>query len=228
MHRNIFLFMLFLPVSFGGGDMLFGPWTVGASLMLASSARLAEGYEATGGRKPGVGAFIRYQSELEGGGMNAEVSGEFLHQDITVRRPVLQGTEAGRGNILTGKSLGLRGDYDLAVRSDLLLSPVQGLRYSTVYQDAYGEADDIAFPVSYSRSDRENTDLLMGVEMMKKTVSGFRFDGGAGAEISLKRRQNAGMGMQYATSSFGVKAGWQRMDYREDDFRILANYTWFF
>lgn len=231
-------------------------WTVGASLTLAGSTRLAEGYDATGGRKPGVGAFVRYQSELEGTGLNAEVFGAFLHQDVTVRRPVLQGTEAGHGmTALTGKSLGLRVDYGLALRSDLLFSPVLGLRHRTVYQDAYGEADDVAFPVSYSRTGRENTDLLMGLEMMKKTVSGFRFDGGAGAEISLKRRQDAfrgtlpwsgvwsgnenhtqnirpyvdtGMAMQFAASSLGVKAGWQRTDYREDDFQLKANYTWFF
>ncbi|EAA2540623.1 hypothetical protein DNM22_20615 [Salmonella enterica subsp. enterica] len=228
-------------------------WSAGASLRVPYNTRLVSGYEATGGNKPGVGMYVRYQSTPEGTGLNAEVSGAFLRQDVSVRRQVLANTEAGRGiTDITGKAATLQLDYGLGVGDSLRVSPVLGLRYRDVRQAGYTESADIAFPVTYDSVGRKTTDLLAGMEALTWSAAGLYLEGEAGAEISLRRDHDtfrgvlaggelradgsrtqdvrpylaAEGGMQLDDASrVGVRAGWRRTDWREDNFHIQMGYT---
>ncbi|EHM1373171.1 autotransporter domain-containing protein [Salmonella enterica] len=231
-------------------------WTAGVSVRVPVNTRLAAGYDAIGGNKPGMGAYIRYQSTPEGYGLNMEVSGAFLRQDMSIRRQVLANTEAGQGKTeITGKAATLQLDYGLDMGDSLRISPLLGLRYQDVQQDGYTESTNIVFPVTYDSTGRTTTDLLLGLEAEKWLNSGLYLKGRAGTEISLHRDNDifrgslaggefqasdnrtqdvrpyleAGGGIQLNdTSRLGIWTGWRKTDWREEDLNIQMGYTIYF
>ncbi|HCM63865.1 MAG TPA: HAF repeat-containing protein [Morganella sp. (in: Bacteria)] len=171
-------------------------WTTGASLNFANNTNLAEGYDTRGSNHPAVGAWLRYQENMDNTGFSSELSAAFLQQELEITRKAQKNTEEGKGNSdIKGYYVSLQTGYGIALSEQTKITPLAALKYHDVSRAGYTESDNINFPAVYGRAGNKNLDLQLGININHHVNESIELDGGIGADIRINHKRDAFTGL---------------------------------
>ena len=230
-------------------------WIVGGAMNFAISTDLIDNYDTRGSHQPGVGMFVRYQQNRDNTGFNAELSGAFLQQDLTITRDQLANTEAGQGDSsVKGYQVNLSARYGFDVTPNTLVSPEITLTHHKVTRDGYTETRHAEFAGSYEKMGNTRTDLQVGINAAHQLNNTIQLDGNIGANVKLHSERDAFVGYipyigAYAydagdertvrpfvsaginvnvtkNSTVRANVGWQQTDYQHDAANVGLSYSY--
>ncbi|WP_265693422.1 autotransporter domain-containing protein [Providencia rustigianii] len=230
-------------------------WIVGGAMNFATSTDLIDNYDTRGSNQPGVGMFIRYQQNRDNTGFNAELSGAFLQQGLTITRDQLTNTEAGQGDSrVKGYQANLSARYGFDVTPNTLVSPEVTLTHHKVTRDGYTETRHAEFAGSYEKMGNTRTDLQVGINAVHQLNNTIQLDGNIGANVKLHSERDAFVGYipyigAYAydagdertvrpfvsaginvnvtkNSTVRANVGWQQTDYQHDAANVGLSYSY--
>ncbi|OBU04139.1 autotransporter domain-containing protein [Morganella psychrotolerans] len=176
---------------FGSFRLRAENWTTGASLNFANNTNLAEGYDTRGSNHPAVGAWLRYQENMDNTGLNSELSAAFLQQGLEITRKAQKNSEEGKGySDIKGYYVSLQTGYGFALSEQTNITPLAALKYHDVSRAGYTESDNINFPAVYGRAGNKNLDLQLGVNINHHINESIELDGGIGADIRINHKRD--------------------------------------
>lgn len=181
---------------FGSFRLRAENWTAGASLNFANNTNLAEGYDTRGSNHPAVGAWLRYQENMDNTGFSSELSAAFLQQGLEITRKAQKNSEEGKGNSdIKGYYVSLQTGYGISLSEQTKITPLAALKYHDVSRAGYTESDNINFPAAYGRTGNKNLDLQLGVNINHRVNESIELDGGIGADIRINHKRDAFTGL---------------------------------
>ena len=177
---------------FGALKLPANNWTLGAAINFANQTRLIDNYDTRGSSKPGLGVFTRYQDNVDGSGLNIDISAAYIQQDITIARDKLSHTEAGKGeSVVKGYQVGMSAVYAVNVNESTQLLPLAAITHHRVIRDGYSETSNAEFPATYGEAGNERTELQLGINARHQVNSVIQLDGGMGTKIKLNEKRDA-------------------------------------
>ena len=126
---------------------------------------------------PMAGVFGVWSQRNDGTGYQVRVAAGFSDKDVTIKRAVINTSEAGEGTA-SMRSAAISGVVSYGTQlgsSRWIAAPYLGLRYNKIKRNSYTEDSEIDKPLSYSDLSQETTTALAGV----------RFNGQLGDRINL-------------------------------------------
>ena len=149
-----------------------------------------------GDPQPLIGAFLGYDQEGEGRGLQGKLSAAMNLGAVTVTRATgLPDTEPGAGKASLN-SYGLAGEigWGLALDGATMVTPYVGLRHTQARRGAYGEravAGVVDFPLSYDPFSQRLTTATAGLRMKGQVTDQIGFQLGLGVEYDLAHKASA-------------------------------------
>ena len=153
-----------------------------------------------GDLQPLIGAFMGYDQEGEGRGLQGKLTGAINMGAVTVSRASgLADTEPGSGKASLN-SYGVAGEigWGLALDGETLVTPYMGLRHMQARRGAYGEsavAGVVDFPIAYAPFSQSLTTALAGMRLKGHVTDQIGFQLGLGVEYDLAQKASAYAGV---------------------------------
>lgn len=198
-------------VSFQARDSNFDNFNEGAGVLNAAyrvtpQVRLGAFVDYRGAEKepsginfsndlPTFGAFLRYNQNLNGIGLQAKVLAAFRNGDAMITRgSSLADTEPGSGKaslnsyVISGE-LG----WGFAFSPTMLANPFVGVRYTEAARGAYTEATtpDVEYPISYDQYSQRFTTATAGLRVSGMFTEKVGYQIGAAIEHDIQREFSA-------------------------------------
>ena len=149
-----------------------------------------------GDPQPLIGAFLGYDQEGEGRGLQGKLTAAMNRGAVSVSRAGgLADTEPGSGKASLN-SFGFAGEigWGLALDGETLVTPYLGLRHTQARRGAYGEsamAGGVDFPLSYAPFSQSLTTATAGMRLKGQLTDKIGFQLGLGAEYDLAQKASA-------------------------------------
>ena len=149
-----------------------------------------------GDPQPLIGAFLGYDQEGEGRGLQAKLTAAMNSGAVTVARAnALPQTEPGSGKASLN-SFGVAGEigWGLALDGATVVTPYVGLRHTLARRGAYGEravAGMVDFPITYAPFSQSLTTATAGIRLKGQVIDQIGFQLGLGAEYDLAQKASA-------------------------------------
>ena len=123
---------------------------------------LPKGYQYQGYPLPLIGFSIDLIPSLSlkpnNNALHLSLKGAYLNRKVSIKRPLLTDTEAGKGDAkLKGYHIDLQGYYPYSLKSTLTLTPFAGITFTEMSRSAYSETQGAHFAAHY---DKLNTDAI--------------------------------------------------------------------
>ncbi|SUC13483.1 autotransporter [Proteus vulgaris] len=138
------------------------PVVLGLALDTDIYSSLPKGYQYQGYPLPLIGFSIDLIPSLSlkpnNNALHLSLKGAYLNRKISIKRPLLTDTEAGKGDAkLKGYHIDLQGYYPYSLKSTLTLTPFAGITFTEMSRSAYRETQGAHFAAQY---DKLNTDAI--------------------------------------------------------------------
>lgn len=138
------------------------PVVLGLALDTDIYSSLPKGYQYQGYPLPLIGFSIDLIPSLSlkpnNNALHLSLKGVYLNRKISIKRPLLTDTEAGKGDAkLKGYHIDLQGYYPYSLKSTLTLTPFAGITFTEMSRSAYRETQGAHFAAQY---DKLNTDAI--------------------------------------------------------------------
>jgi hypothetical protein len=149
-----------------------------------------------GDPQPLTGAFLGYDQEGEGRGLQGKLTAAMNLGAVTVSRATgLPNTEPGVGKARLN-SYGVAGEisWGLALEDGAVATPFVGMRYTQARRGAYGEravTGVVDFPISYTPFSQSLVTATAGLRIKGQVTDQIGFQLGVGAEYDLTHKASA-------------------------------------
>lgn len=164
---------------------------IGGSVNFNTYSDLVRGYKSNGTNLPGLGAFMRYESNKDLTGLISELSGSYLKQNLQITRQAQEGAEQGYGESkLHGYLVNLKFGYGIKTSEKSIVTPRIGIRHHDISRDAYSEIQDADFLASYSKLGTKSTELLLTVNSQYQFSPQTSFNAEVGTYTNISHDYN--------------------------------------
>jgi len=179
-----------------GTGLISGAWQVSPTLRMGGfveqgDVKLRNGGVGFSSNAPNLGAFLRWNANTDGSGLQARVSfASHIGSLQMTRDKTLADTEAGSGMAsLQSYALGAELAWAIPVGANTVLKPYLGLQDTRSQRGAYTEASaaDVAYPISYEAFEHNNLYTIAGLRMSGIASDRFSYQLSGGLQYKEKR-----------------------------------------
>ena len=157
--------------------------------------------------QPLAGLFAVYAPTGTALGPQVKVSGAYGSNGATIARTTLANTEAGQGNsTLTTQGAQLEAAYGIAANESWIVSPLAGVRASSVSRNGYTETAGASFPITYNSVTQSATTAYAGAKVMGYVLPKVSVGVNAGVEQDLNSSVSNYSGSIYYLGGFSLAA----------------------
>ncbi len=159
------------------------PLVVGLAIDSDSYSSLPKGYEYQGYPLPLIGFSVNLipslNPALNGNALHLSLKGAYLNRKITIERPTLSNTEAGKGQArISGYYIDFQGYYPYTLNSLITVTPFAGLTFNQTSRSAYSETQGAKFTAHYQ--------ALTAHSLLAKIGSGIEYVANAKLKLDTK------------------------------------------
>ncbi|MEX9419118.1 autotransporter domain-containing protein [Proteus mirabilis] len=159
------------------------PLVVGLAIDSDSYSSLPKGYEYQGYPLPLIGFSVNLipslNPALNGNALHLSLKGAYLNRKITIERPTLSNTEAGKGQArISGYYIDFQGYYPYTLNSLITVTPFAGLTFNQTSRSAYSETQGAKFAAHYQ--------ALTAHSLIAKIGSGIEYVANAKLKLDTK------------------------------------------
>ncbi|HHG0473063.1 TPA: autotransporter domain-containing protein [Proteus mirabilis] len=159
------------------------PLVVGLAIDSDSYSSLPKGYEYQGYPLPLIGFSVNLipslNPTLNGNALHLSLKGAYLNRKITIERPTLSNTEAGKGQArISGYYIDFQGYYPYTLNSLITVTPFAGLTFNQTSRSAYSETQGAKFTAHYQ--------ALTAHSLLAKIGSGIEYVANAKLKLDTK------------------------------------------
>ncbi len=170
------------------------PLVVGLAIDSDSYSSLPTGYEYQGYPLPLIGFSVDLIPSLNptsnGNALHLSLKGAYVNRKVTIKRPILDNTEAGKGHAkFSGYYIDLQGYYPYTLNNLITVTPFAGLTFNQTSRSAYSETQGAKFAAHYQELNAHS--LLAKIELgIEYTVNAkLKLDSKAGLLWHLSHHQ---------------------------------------
>jgi probable HAF family extracellular repeat protein len=157
--------------------------------------------------QPLAGLFAVYAPTGTALGPQVKVSGAYGSNGATIARTTLANTEAGQGNsTLTTQGAQLEAAYGIAANESWIVSPLAGVKATSVSRNGYTETAGASFPITYNSVTQSATTAYAGAKVMGYVLPKVSVGANAGVEQDLNSSVSNYSGSIYYLGGFSLAA----------------------
>jgi probable HAF family extracellular repeat protein len=157
--------------------------------------------------QPLAGVFAVYAPTGTALGPQVKVSGAYGSNGATIARTTLANTEAGQGSsTLTTQGAQLEAAYGIAANENWIVSPLAGIKATSVSRNGYTETAGASFPITYNAVTQSATTVFAGAKIMGYVIPKVSVGVNAGVEQDLNSSVSNYSGSIYFLGGFSLAA----------------------
>lgn len=157
--------------------------------------------------QPLGGLFAVYSPSGTDLGLQVKASVAYSQKDVDITRPSLANTEPGQGSAnITTKGAQLETGYGFAVNDSWVVSPLAGIKVTSVARNGYTETVGALFPVTYDSVTRSATTAYVGAKVMGYVTPKISVGASVGVEQDLNSNISDNSGSIYYLGAFSMAA----------------------
>ncbi len=171
------------------------PLVVGLAIDSDSYSSLPKGYEYQGYPLPLIGFSVNLipslNPTLNGNALHLSLKGAYLNRKITIERPTLSNTEAGKGQArISGYYIDLQGYYPYIFNNFITVTPFAGLTFNQTSRSAYSETQGAKFAAHYQALTAHSLLAKIGLGIEYVANAKLKLDTKAGLLWQLSHHQD--------------------------------------
>ena len=157
--------------------------------------------------QPLAGLFAVYAPSGTNLGLQVKASGAYGSNGATITRTTLANTEAGQGkSTLTTQGAQLEAAYGIAAHESWIVSPLAGIKATSVSRNSYSETTGASFPITYNAVTQSATTAYAGAKVMGYVTPKVSVGVNAGVEQDLNSSVSNYSGSIYFLGGFSLAA----------------------
>lgn len=170
------------------------PLVVGLAIDSDSYSSLPTGYEYQGYPLPLIGFSVDLIPSLNptsnGNALHLSLKGAYVNRKVTIRRPILDNTEAGKGHAkISGYYIDLQGYYPYTLNNLITVTPFAGLTFNQTSRSAYSETQGTKLAVHYQELNAHSLLAKIGLGIEYTVNAKLKLDSKAGLLWHLSHHQ---------------------------------------
>ncbi len=170
------------------------PLVVGLAIDSDSYSSLPTGYEYQGYPLPLIGFSVDLIPSLNptsnGNALHFSLKGAYVNRKVTIKRPILDNTEAGKGHAkISGYYIDLQGYYPYTLNNLITVTPFAGLTFNQTSRSAYSETQGTKLAVHYQELNAHSLLAKIGLGIEYTVNAKLKLDSKAGLLWHLSHHQ---------------------------------------
>ncbi|WP_369499302.1 autotransporter domain-containing protein [Proteus mirabilis] len=170
------------------------PLVVGLAIDSDSYSSLPTGYEYQGYPLPLIGFSVDLIPSLNptsnGNALHLSLKGAYVNRKVTIKRPILDNTEAGKGHAkISGYYIDLQGYYPYTLNKLITVTPFAGLTFNQTSRSAYSETQGTKLAVHYQELNAHSLLAKIGLGIEYTVNAKLKLDSKAGLLWHLSHHQ---------------------------------------
>ena len=170
------------------------PLVVGLAIDSDSYSSLPTGYEYQGYPLPLIGFSVDLIPSLNptsnGNALHLSLKGAYVNRKVTIKRPILDNTEAGKGHAkISGYYIDLQGYYPYTLNKLITVTPFAGLTFNQTSRSAYSETQGAKFAAHYQELNAHSLLAKIGLGIEYTVNAKLKLDSKAGLLWHLSHHQ---------------------------------------
>ncbi len=170
------------------------PLVIGLAIDSDSYSSLPTGYEYQGYPLPLVGFSVDLIPSLNptsnGNALHLSLKGAYVNRKVTIKRPILDNTEAGKGHAkISGYYIDLQGYYPYTLNNLITVTPFAGLTFNQTSRSAYSETQGTKLAVHYQELNAHSLLAKIGLGIEYTVNAKLKLDSKAGLLWHLSHHQ---------------------------------------
>ncbi len=170
------------------------PLVVGLAIDSDSYSSLPTGYEYQGYPLPLIGFSVDLIPSLNptsnGNALHLSLKGAYVNRKVTIKRPILDNTEAGKGHAkISGYYIDLQGHYPYTLNNLSTVTPFAGLTFNQTSRSAYSETQGTKLAVHYQELNAHSLLAKIGLGIEYTVNAKLKLDSKAGLLWHLSHHQ---------------------------------------
>ena len=170
------------------------PLVVGLAIDSDSYSSLPTGYEYQGYPLPLIGFSVDLIPSLNptsnGNALHLSLKGAYVNRKVTIKRPILDNTEAGKGHAkISGYYIDLQGYYPYTLNKHITVTPFAGLTFNQTSRSAYSETQGTKLAVHYQELNAHSLLAKIGLGIEYTVNAKLKLDSKAGLLWHLSHHQ---------------------------------------
>ncbi|WP_223842431.1 autotransporter domain-containing protein [Proteus mirabilis] len=170
------------------------PLVVGLAIDSDSYSSLPTGYEYQGYPLPLIGFSVDLIPSLNptsnGNALHLSLKGAYVNRKVTIKRPILDNTEAGKGQArISGYYIDLQGYYPYTLNNLITVTPFAGLTFNQTSRSAYSETQGTKLAVHYQELNAHSLLAKIGLGIEYTVNAKLKLDSKAGLLWHLSHHQ---------------------------------------
>ncbi len=170
------------------------PLVIGLAIDSDSYSSLPTGYEYQGYPLPLIGFSVDLIPSLNptsnGNALHLSLKGAYVNRKVTIKRPILDNTEAGKGHAkISGYYIDLQGYYPYTLNNLITVTPFAGLTFNQTSRSAYSETQGTKLAVHYQELNAHSLLAKIGLGIEYTVNAKLKLDSKAGLLWHLSHHQ---------------------------------------
>ncbi len=170
------------------------PLVVGLAIDSDSYSSLPTGYEYQGYPLPLIGFSVDLIPSLNptsnGNALHLSLKGAYVNRKVTIKRPILDNTEAGKGHAkISGYYIDFQGYYPYTLNNFITVTPFAGLTFNQTSRSAYSETQGTKLAVHYQELNAHSLLAKIGLGIEYTVNAKLKLDSKAGLLWHLSHHQ---------------------------------------
>ena len=170
------------------------PLVVGLAIDSDSYSSLPTGYEYQGYPLPLIGFSVDLIPSLNptsnGNALHLSLKGAYVNRKVTIKRPILDNTEAGKGHAkISGYYIDFQGYYSYTLNNLITVTPFAGLTFNQTSRSAYSETQGTKLAVHYQELNAHSLLAKIGLGIEYTVNAKLKLDSKAGLLWHLSHHQ---------------------------------------
>ncbi|MCT8247395.1 autotransporter domain-containing protein [Proteus mirabilis] len=170
------------------------PLVVGLAIDSDSYSSLPTGYEYQGSPLPLIGFSVDLIPSLNptsnGNALHLSLKGAYVNRKVTIKRPILDNTEAGKGHAkISGYYIDFQGYYPYTLNNLITVTPFAGLTFNQTSRSAYSETQGTKLAVHYQELNAHSLLAKIGLGIEYTVNAKLKLDSKAGLLWHLSHHQ---------------------------------------
>ncbi len=170
------------------------PLVVGLAIDSDSYSSLPTGYEYQGYPLPLIGFSVDLIPSLNptsnGNALHLSLKGAYVNRKVTIKRPILDNTEAGKGHAkISGYYIDFQGYYPYTLNNLITVTPFAGLTFNQTSRSAYSETQGTKLAVHYQELNAHSLLAKIGLGIEYTVNAKLKLDSKAGLLWHLSHHQ---------------------------------------
>ncbi len=159
-----------------------------------SYSSLPTGYEYQGYPLPLIGFSVDLIPSLNptsnGNALHLSLKGAYVNRKVTIKRPILDNTEAGKGHAkISGYYIDFQGYYPYTLNNLITVTPFAGLTFNQTSRSAYSETQGTKLAVHYQELNAHSLLAKIGLGIEYTVNAKLKLDSKAGLLWHLSHHQ---------------------------------------